>query len=499
MSHRIAELISLNRLTGNLVISLFLTKMDVSDCLKYCEQAWSEGGNALEGLKSLIRVPNLSPDYDKDFFTNGLINKAVEVVKGWIESQGIPGLATQVYADPGRQPLLRVNIPGTSESARPILCYGHLDKMPHLDPAKWSEGLSATNPVVRNGKLYGRGTNDDGYNSFLIITALKYLHEHNLKYPKVTILLETGEESGDEEIKRYLDELFPTIGDVGTIVVLDAEAQDYKTVWCCMSLRGVVNGVLSVEHLATPCHSGMATGLVPSTFRICRILLSRIEDQNTGEILVKAAHVPEIPKARIEQCRQIADHIGDECHAIVNPLPGCELITKDNGQLLVNKAWVPGLAVTGCDGIPSIQDGSNVMRPKTALKLSLRIPPGVDAEAVAAALKETLEKDPPYGSKVSYTLGAAGNGWWGRDFDAKTDAALKKATKEVFNEEPLYYGEGGSIPLCNKFNALWKDAQLIVSGCAGTDSNPHGFDESLDLPYTIKFTAVISSLFNGIA
>ena len=189
----------------------------------------------------------------------------------------------------------------------------------------------------------------------------------------------------------------------------------------------------------------------------------------------------------------------DACHSIVSLLPGAQLLTNDNGQLLVNKAWLPGLCITGCDGIPSIQNGSNIMRPKTALKLSLRIPPGVNADDVAKELKETLEANPPYGARVSYTLGAAGNGWWGRDFDEKTDAIMKKVTKLVFNEDPLYYGEGGSIPLCNKFNELWKDAQLIVSGCAGTDSNPHGFDESLDIPYTIKFNAVIASLFNGIA
>ena len=474
-------------------------KMDINDCLKFCEAAWAEGGSALEGLKGLIRVPNLSPDYDKDFLTNGLIDQAIDVTRKWIESQGIPDLSTQVYHDPGRQPLLRVNIKGTSPEAPPILCYGHLDKMPHLDPAKWSPGLSATNPVLRNNKLYGRGTNDDGYNSFLIITALRYLHEHNLKFPKVTILLETGEESGDEEIKRYLDELHESIGDAATIVVLDAEAQDYKTIWCCTSLRGVINGILSVEHLKTPCHSGMATGLVPSTFMIARQLLSRIEDEKTGEILIKEAHVPEIPKNRIEQCYAIANHIGDACHAIVSPLDGCKLITEDNGQLLVNKAWVPGLAVTGADGIPSIVNGSNVMRPKTALKLSLRIPPGVDADKCGAVLKSVLEKDPPFGAKVSYNVVGAGNGWWGRDFDAKTDTALKKASKAVFGEEPLYYGEGGSIPRCNKFKELWPKAQLLVSGCAGVDSNPHGFDESLDIPYTIKFTTLIASLFNDIA
>jgi len=473
--------------------------MNVEDCLKYCLEAWSDGGFALEGLKELVRIPNLSPDYDAEFLTNGLITKAVQTVKAWHEKQGIPGLKTTVFADEGREPLLMIEIPGTAPEAPAVLTYGHLDKMPHLDPAGWSEGLSATNPVVRNNKVYGRGTNDDGYNSFCLMTAIKYLHSKGLKYPKITMLLETGEESGDTEIKRYLDELHERIGKVSTIVVLDAEAQDYKTLWSCMSLRGVVNGTLDIQHLSAPCHSGMATGIVPSTFRIARILLSRIEDEETGEIKLKAAHVPEIPESRIQQCKAIAKQLGAGAHAIVSPLPGCKLITEDIGQLLVNKAWKPGLAVTGVDGIPSISEGSNVMRTRTTLKLSLRIPPGVKAEEVGEALKKELERDPPYGARVTYNLIAAGNGWWGHDFDEKTEKAIKNATKSVFNADPLFYGEGGSIPLCNKFQELWPEAQLLVTGCAGVDSNPHGFDESLDLPYTGKFAALVASFLNGIS
>jgi acetylornithine deacetylase/succinyl-diaminopimelate desuccinylase-like protein len=363
--------------------------------------------------------------------------------------------------------------------------------MPPLDAAGWSPGLFATDPVIRDGKVYGRGSNDDGYNAYLVIASIKYLQQKGLPYPKFTILLETGEESGDDEIKRYLDEFRSKIGDADIILVLDGEAQDYETFWACTSLRGVVNGVLDISHLATPCHSGMATGLVPSTFRIARVLLSRIEDAATGEVRVPEAHVPEIPPSRIEQCRLIAAQLGAKSHAIVTPLPGAQLITEDKVQLLVNKAWKPGLAVTGADGIPSIQDGSNVMRARTALKLSLRIPPCVDANAVAAALKRGLEADPPYGAKVTYTPSAAGNGWKGTDLSGPIDEAMKAATKAVFGGIPLYYGEGGSIPLCNKFQELWPNAQVLVSGCAGTDSNPHGYDESLNLEYTGKFTALL--------
>jgi acetylornithine deacetylase/succinyl-diaminopimelate desuccinylase-like protein len=469
---------------------------ELAELVSYSAAAWQDGGFALEGLKSFVRVPNVSPEYDPEFLTNGLINRAVNVVKTWIEAQGITGLTTQVLADPGREPLLVVKIPGTS-SAPPLLIYGHLDKMPPLDPAGWDTGLSATDPVVRNGKVYGRGTNDDGYNSFVVLSALKYLQSKQLPYPPITLLLETGEESGDDEIRRYLDELRPSIGPVGVIIVLDAEAQDYDTVWCCTSLRGVVNGTLDIRHLQTPCHSGMATGLVPSTFRIARILLDRIENSSTGQVLVTEAFTS-IPPIRVEQSRQIAEHLGDRSHEIVTPLPGAQLVTQDNAQLLVNKAWLPGLAVTGADGIPAIVDGSNVIRTRTALKLSLRIPPLVDAKVVAAALKKVLEADPPYGATVTYTASGAGNGWCGKDLDGKIGAAVEKATGAVFGAKPLYYGEGGSIPLLNKFQDLWPDAHFLVTGCAGVDSNPHGFNESLDLAYTGKFTAFLALLLKDI-
>jgi acetylornithine deacetylase/succinyl-diaminopimelate desuccinylase-like protein len=371
--------------------------------------------------------------------------------------------------------------------------------MPPLDASGWSSGLFAHDPVLRDGKVYGRGTNDDGYNSFLVISSIKYLQSKGLPYPKITFILESGEESGDDEIKRYLDEFRPKIGDVDLILVLDGEAQDYETFWACTSLRGIVNGVLDISHLATPCHSGMATGLVPSTFRIARQLLSRIEDASTGDVLLAEAHVREIPQTRLEQCRLIAEQLGDRSHAIVTPLPGAELLSRDNAQLLVNKAWRPGLAVTGCAGLPSVGDGSNVLRTRTALKLSLRLPPGVDASVVASALKRVLESDPPYGARVVYTASGAGNGWMGPDLSGVIGDAIGEATRKVFGGIPLCYGEGGSIPLCNKFSELWPKAQVIVSGCAGPDGAAHGFDECLDLAYTAKFTALMILFFEKIS
>jgi len=473
--------------------------MNTQECISYCTKEWSEGGSALEGLKKFIEIPNLSPHYDEGYFTNGLMGQAVHFVGEWIKGQGIKGLEITYYEDKGREPLLFVEIPSTAGKEVPaVLTYGHLDKMPHLDAEGWSQGLFATKAVVRGDKVYGRGSNDDGYNPFCIITAVKYLEQNNLPHPRIVMLLESGEESGDDEIQRYLNELRPKIGEVGVIMVVDGEAEDYKTFWCCTSLRGVVMGVLDIQHLAGPCHSGMATGVVPSTFRIARMLLSRIEKEETGEILIKEANI-EIPQNRIQNCNDIANQLGAQAVDSVTLLPGAKHLPGTIGDLLVNKAWRPGLAITGADGIPIVANGSNVIRTRTALKLSLRLPPGVKSEEIGEIMKKELERDPPYGAKVSFKLLSTGDGWFGRDFDEKTQTALDSTSQKIFGQKPLLYGEGGSIPLCNALQALWPNAQLIVTGAAGVDSNPHGYDESLDLPYTGKFTASISSFLNEIS
>ncbi|KAH0787237.1 peptidase M20 [Histomonas meleagridis] len=472
--------------------------MDIKDCLEFCRSAWSEGGVALEGLKSVIRIPNLSPEYDVNFLTNGLIQKTVATTKAWIESLELKDINIKVYADEGRQPLLMATIKGAPNSEN-VLTYGHLDKMPHLDPAKWSEGLSATNPVVRGDKLYGRGSNDDSYNPFLIFTSIKYLQSKGLPHPNMTIILETGEESGDEEITRYFNELFTTIGKIDFIFILDGACMDYEHFWCCSSLRGFVGGILSVEHLSSPCHSGMATGLVPSTFRIIRQLLSRIEDEKTGEILLKEANLPEISQTKLSQIDECVETFGDHVLDSVVLLPGAKPLKEQIRDQIIYNTCKPGLAVTGCDGVPCIAEGSNVMRTRTALKLSLRIPPGIKAENVSVAMKETLEKDPPYNAKVTYTPLSTGTGWECNTFKPKIQDALYKASNSVFGSNPLFYGEGASIPLTSLLAQLWPESQIMVTGCAGLDSNPHGYDESLDLPYTIKFTAAFAQFLNEYA
>ena len=295
-----------------------------------------------------------------------------------------------------------------------------------------------------------------------------------------------------------MNDLRERIGPIDVILVLDAGGEDYSTAWLCGSLRGVCQGSLSIQHLKEPCHSGMATGLVPSTFRIARMLLSRLEDEQTGEIKLKEAQAPEIPQVRVEQNVRVANHLGKHVTDICTLIPGARYLSDSISDMVVQRAWKPGLAVTGMEGIPPTACASNVMRTKTELKLSLRIPPGVDPEVCAQAMKKLLEADPPYGAKVTYTPFSGGKGWCCKPFTPNVDKAITESTKAVFGQPPMILGDGASIPLCNVFQDLWPEAAIIVSGAAGPDSNPHGYDESLDLGYTIKFTALLSSFISSL-
>jgi acetylornithine deacetylase/succinyl-diaminopimelate desuccinylase-like protein len=477
--------------------------MNSSEVLEYFSKEWSEGGSSLEGISDFVRVPNVTPDLDKDFFSNGLIQQAIEVVKSWILKQGIKGLTAEVIESPGISPLLYVDIPSTSTSSSSsststVLSYGHLDKMPPLNPSDWATGLSPTNPVIRDGKLYGRGTADDGFQIFVVISSIRFLQERGLSHPRVVILNETAEESGKSDVEHYIERLKQQIGDPRVIFVIDSMASDDKSLWINQSCRGVVGGVLSIQHLLEPIHSGRATCVSPSTFRIARILLSRIEDEQTGEILIKLAN-RDIPQKNRDQLTKVGKILGEYLLTSMARVSGAKLLSDDPVEIMLNRAWKPGLAIIGADDIPGSSVAGNNIRPKTTLKLSLRVPPGIDSAEVNKQMKEILENDPPYGASVKYKIGSSGNGWVAKDMDGAVESALTESSKSIFGSEPLYSASGGSIPFTNYLQKIWPNADLILTGVDGPGSNPHGLNENLDLSYTAKFNSSFAILLNKFA
>ena len=192
-------------------------------------------------------------------------------------------------------------------------------------------------------------------------------------------------------------------------------------------------------------HSGHASGVVPSSFRILRTLLSRLEDESSGAIRLPELYV-QIPPERIAQARVAAAALGETVYTEYPFAPAVRPMGDDLAELVLNRTWRPQLAVTGIDGLPKPGDAGNVLLPFTTAKLSLRLPPTSDAEARRAMLKTLFEKDPPYGARVRFAPQAASPGWNAPALAPWLEPRWRAPRRAAFGAPPAYMGEGGSIP-----------------------------------------------------
>lgn len=467
---------------------------------RFADAAWDE--RIVPALTDYIAVPSKSPMFDADWAANGLLERVVRDAAQWVESRKVPGLKLEVVRIEGRTPVIFFEIPATKAgSSDTVLLYGHLDKQPEFNG--WRRDLGPWTPKYENGLLYGRGGADDGYAVYAAISAIEALQAQGLPHPRCVGLIETCEESGSYDLPVYLDALRPRLGAVSLVVCLDSGAGNYDQLWLTTSLRGMVSGVLKVEILSEGIHSGDASGLVPSSFRILRQVLDRLEDSKTGNLLPESFHC-EVPAARLAQAQATAAILGDEvwkrmpwaCGADGGPtLP----TTTDPVQGLLNRTWRPTLSVTGVDGFPELKSAGNVLRPYTAFKLSLRLPPLVDGNEASLKLKALLEDNAPYNAKVTFhadgRAGALGaTGWSAPELAPWLDNALNAASNTHFGAPVGYIGQGGTIPLMSMLQQGFPAAQMMVCGVLGPKSNAHGPNEFLHVPYAKRLTAAVAQV-----
>jgi acetylornithine deacetylase/succinyl-diaminopimelate desuccinylase-like protein len=449
-------------------------------------------------LIEYIRLPAKSPHFDPDWMKNGHIEAAIRQAGKWVRAQGAKGLALEIVRIEGRTPVLFFDIPATGGLApeRSVLLYGHLDKQPEM--TGWRAGLGPWTPVYEDGRLYGRGGADDGYAVFAALSAIMALDAEGIPRPRCVGLIETCEESGSYDLPAYLEALAPRMGDVQLVVALDSGAGNYDQLWVTTSLRGLVNGTLEVRILEEGVHSGDSGGIVPSSFRVARSLLDRIDDSRTG-VVKPAPFNCDIPADRLEQAREAAAILGDTVWKRF-PWASCcddqgtasifaQPVTKDPVEAILNRTWRAALAVTGADGLPATGSAGNVQRPYTSLKLSLRVPPLVDGPTAGATLKRTLESDPPYHAAVRFDCDSAATGWNAPPVAPWLAAALDAASRANFGKGAAYMGEGGTIPFMGMLGVKFPHAQMLVTGVLGPHSNAHGPNEFLDVPYAKRVTA----------
>jgi len=453
----------------------------------FVEREWND--RVIPALRRYIAIPNQSPAYDPGWRASGDLDRAVDCVAGWIREQNVRGARVEVVRRTGRTPLLFVDVAGTRPGR--VLLYGHVDKQPPMEG--WRPGLGPYAPVLRDGKLYGRGGADDGYAAFAAVTAIRALQEQEVPHASCVMLIEASEESGSPDLPVYAEVLRDRIGTPDLVVCLDSGCGNYERLWLTTSLRGMAGGVLTVSTLTEGVHSGSAGGVVPSTFRLLRCLLERLEDGETGEIRLADLRAA-IPGDRRAQAAEAAAVLGDSVRRAYPFRGRTEPMSGDTCELLLNRTWRPQLAVTGAAGLPPLDRAGNVLRSTTAVKLSLRLPPTVDAVRASALVKRRLEENPPCGATVEFAAEIAVSGWNAAAPEPWLDAALRRASAEFFGGGPCLLGEGGSIPFVGMLAERFPEAQFVITGVLGPHSNAHGPNEFLHIPAAVKLTGCLARL-----
>ncbi len=470
--------------------------LDDAQALSDVSAQWDR--DIVKQITDYITIPAKSPSFDADWAGHGHIDTVMRNAAAWVEAQKVEGLKLEIVRLEGRTPVLFFEVPATkTASTDTVLMYGHLDKQPEF--TGWRNDLGPWTPKYEDGKLFGRGGADDGYAVYASIAAIQALKSQKVAHPRIVGLVETCEESGSYDLLPYVDALRTRLGEVGLVICLDSGAGNYDQLWLTTSLRGMASGVLKVEILTEGVHSGDASGLVPSSFRIMRQVLDRLEDSKTGRLLPQSFHC-EIPAERLAQAQVTAHILGDQIYkrfpwahydcggATTFALP----TTTDPVEALLNRTWKPTLSVTGAEGFPEMANAGNVLRPYTAFKLSLRLPPLVDAGSAVQELKALLEDNAPYQAKVTFESAGGATGWNAPSTSPWFQKALDDASQAHYGAPCGTIGQGGTIPLMNMLSQGFPKAQMMVCGVLGPKSNAHGPNEFLHVPYAKKITAAVA-------
>jgi acetylornithine deacetylase/succinyl-diaminopimelate desuccinylase-like protein len=460
---------------------------DAAKVKGFVDRMWDD--EIVPALVDYIRIPNKSPAFDPDWVAHGFMDQAVDLLAGWARKklEQLPGATLEVVRLEGRTPLIFIDVPG--EGSDTVVLYGHLDKQPEM--SGWADDLGPWTPVIKGDKLYGRGGADDGYAMYGALTAILALKEQGVAHARCVLLIEACEESGSPDLPFYVDHLGPRLGDPSLVVCLDSGCANYDQLWLTTSLRGIGSGVLTVRVLTEGVHSGDASGVVPSSFRILRDLISRVEDPKTGKIAVPELNA-EIPAERVAQARTAAASLGDEVYTKFPFADGMKPVTDDPAELVLNRTWRPTLSVIGVDGFPPMSNAGNVLRPFTSAKLSFRLPPTTDAHAAASALKSALEANPPYGATVEFKVDGQEAGWNAPAMAKWLEDSISRASTATFGKPVAMMGEGGSIPFMGMLGKKFPRAQFVITGVLGPHSNAHGPNEFLHIPTGKKVTAAVA-------
>ena len=464
--------------------------MDSISLKKYIEKQFNI--NILPNLKNFIRIPNLSPAYDINWNTNGLLLKAANLIVSFGKSLSLKNSEINLIQDKGYTPMIYIEIKASRlNDNRTVLFYGHYDKQPH--GTGWDPDKSPINPIIIDNHIYGRGAVDDGYAPFSILTAIKTCQDFNYPLPRICVLIEGAEESTDSHLEYYFNKLISILGkNIIAFIPLDSFCSDYEHLWITNSLRGIIDFNINIETLQKNSNYGPeANGIIADNLFLVRKIYDGIIDSTNGEVKLEEFKVPNIPeqieKEMDEEIKIVGDHY-------INDIPlyeGVSPLSKDIKELMILNRWKPTCNILGVDNCPQIKDNGFGINSGIKVKMSIRTPPGIDHIKAMEALKSCIEKNTYFGAKVTMDNIDVSSGCTMINLSNRTKTILNKASKEFFGNEAISFGVGISIPFINYFQNKYPNTEIICTGICGYDSHQHGGNENLNIEACKKLIGVL--------
>ena len=464
--------------------------MDKKSFQKYVEKMFTY--NTLPYLMDFIRIPNLSPAFDYNWSTNGLLEKTANFVLSFINSLSLKNATTNLIQDKGYTPLIFIEIsPSRPNDSRTILFYAHFDKQPH--GTGWDEDKGPTKPVVENNRLYGRGSADDGYAIFSILTIIKACQDHNCPLPRICVIFEGAEESTNEHLIYYFNKLMPIIGNnLIAFIPLDAACSDYDRLWMTNSLRGLLEYQINIQSLDNDCSFGPeSSGRVAENLFLIRKALDGVIDTTNGEIKIEQFQVKDIPKIIDEQMEKEIEVLDGKYFDTIPLYPGVSPLKTDIKEAMINNRWKPTLNILGIDNCPKIEDNGLRCNKSIKIKVGMRLPPGINENESINALKNTINNNIYFGAKASIENIDFNQGWSLTNLSERTKTILNRASIEFFGNEMVFKGDGRSIPFITYFQSKYPNTDIICTGICGIDSVEHGPNENVNLDACKKLILIL--------
>ena len=448
--------------------------------------------NIIPNLMNFIRIPNLSPAYDYHWSTNGLLLQAANLIISYARSLDLKNAKIELIQDQGYTPLIFIEIPASRPNDdRTVLLYAHFDKQPH--GTGWDDDKGPTKPVIINNRLYGRGSADDGYASFAILTAIQTCQQHNCPLPRICILFEGAEESTDAHLTYYFNKLMPILGkNLISFIPLDAGCSDYDRLWTANSLRGSLKFDLNIQTLFNDCKYGPeASGRVAENLFLLRKVEEGIMDTSTGQVKIQEFFVKEIPKNIEEEMEKEIQILGDKFLDNIPLYNGVSPLSNDIKELMINNRWKPTCTILGIDNCPKSEDNGFGVNKSIKVRIGMRTPPGIDIQKAINVLKEKINNSIFFGAKISVENISIAEGWYMTTFAEKTKNILNQASLTYFGNELIFKGVGASLPFITYFQKNYPNTDIICTGILGPDSNEHGPNENLNIDACKKMILVL--------